>query len=154
MVSYIQKKKKKNKPERERDGGGEKENKSSISALSKPGAHKPNDPVRQAPDHQQHQAHPRRHPLHLRLPRTDPSCPVDIATISDGHDDSGFAGAESIGSYLDVYRTHGSRTLFELIESGRRADKPYACVVYDPFMPWALDVVKRAGLIGAVYNQM
>ncbi|KAK1287281.1 UDP-glycosyltransferase 74F2 [Acorus calamus] len=75
----------------------------------------------------------------------DPSCPVDIATISDGHDDSEFAGD------LDAFRVHGSRTLLELIESGRRADEPFTCVVYDPFMPWALDVAKQAGLIGAAF---
>ncbi|KAK1267461.1 UDP-glycosyltransferase 74F2 [Acorus gramineus] len=44
----------------------------------------------------------------------------------------------------------GSRTLLDLIELGQRTNEPFTCVIY-PFMAWALDVVKRAGLISAAF---
>jgi pathogen-inducible salicylic acid glucosyltransferase len=44
----------------------------------------------------------------------------------------------------------GTQTLAELIEKVCSSGYPVDCVVYDPFLPWALDVAKKLGLLGAV----
>jgi pathogen-inducible salicylic acid glucosyltransferase len=62
---------------------------------------------------------------------------------------AGIAQAESIHAYLERFRRVGSQTLAELIEKVSTSGCPINCVVYDPFVPWALDVAKKFGLLGA-----
>jgi pathogen-inducible salicylic acid glucosyltransferase len=73
-----------------------------------------------------------------------------LETISDGYDEGGVAEAESIHAYLERFRRVGSQTLTELIEKLSNSGCPVDCVVYDPFLPWALDIAKRFGLVGAM----
>lgn len=76
---------------------------------------------------------------------------ISTATISDGHDGCGFTVAGDPGSYLARFRSVGSDTLSDLIKKldgqGMRVDG----LVYDPFLPWALDVAREFGLVGAAF---
>ncbi|GAY64718.1 hypothetical protein CUMW_235610 [Citrus unshiu] len=79
----------------------------------------------------------------------DPSSSISIAleTISDGYDKGGSAQAESDQAYVDRFWQIGLQTLTELVERMNDVD----CIVYDSFLPWALDVAKKFGLTGAAY---
>lgn len=76
---------------------------------------------------------------------------IQVRPISDGYDEGGFSQAESTPAYLDSLRANGSRTLTELIkilsEDGDRVN----AVIYDGFLPWALDVGKQYGLLGVLF---
>ncbi|XP_062175714.1 mogroside IE synthase-like [Alnus glutinosa] len=75
---------------------------------------------------------------------------IALETISDGYDEGGRAKAESIHAYLERFRRVGSQTLAELLEKLSSSSRPVDCIVYDAFLPWALDVAKKFGLVGAV----
>ncbi|KAF5195184.1 Udp-glycosyltransferase 74f2 [Thalictrum thalictroides] len=79
------------------------------------------------------------------------SSSVGVETISDGYDEGGFAAAESIDAYLISFAEVGSLTLTELIMKHENAGYPVSCVVYDSFLPWALDVAKEFGMFGATF---
>lgn len=77
---------------------------------------------------------------------------VQIDAISDGYDDGGFAQAESVEAYLQRFQAVGSQTLAELIRKHKRSGQvPIDCIIYDAFLPWALDVAKEFGLVGAAF---
>ncbi|CAB4288911.1 unnamed protein product [Prunus armeniaca] len=76
---------------------------------------------------------------------------VQFDTISDGYDEEGFAQAESIAAYLARMEAEGSRTLIELITKYNNSPHPINCIIYDPFLPWALDVAKQFGLASAAF---
>ncbi|XP_062175293.1 UDP-glycosyltransferase 74F2-like [Alnus glutinosa] len=76
---------------------------------------------------------------------------IVVETISDGYDEGGVAEAESIPAYLESFWRVGSQTLTELIEKLSNSGCPVDCVVYDPFLPWALDIAKKFGLVGAMF---
>nr|AFJ52957.1 UDP-glycosyltransferase 1 [Linum usitatissimum]AGD95008.1 UDP-glucosyltransferase [Linum usitatissimum] len=74
--------------------------------------------------------------------------------ISDGFDDSGRYGkGRTLPEYLEKAKEVGSRSLSELIEKYKSAPfgQPVDCVVYEPFLPWALDVAKEHGLYAAPF---
>ena len=75
----------------------------------------------------------------------DPSGPVSIATISDGYD-QGFDSSGSIQDYVQSFKTFGSKTITDIIRKHETSDNPITCIVYDAFMPWALDVAREFGL--------
>ncbi|XP_022963549.1 UDP-glycosyltransferase 74F2-like [Cucurbita moschata] len=72
-------------------------------------------------------------------------------TISDGFDDAGFAAARTIDDYLFQIKTNGTKTLIDLIRRRQSSNHPIHGVVYDSFMPWALDVAKGFGLMVAAF---
>lgn len=76
---------------------------------------------------------------------------VQIVAISDGYDAGGFAEADSIAAYLSRMEVAGSRTIADLILQYNDCGNPMHCVIYDPFLPWALDVAKQHGLLGAAF---
>lgn len=76
---------------------------------------------------------------------------VGLDTISDGYDQAGFTQADSVDSYLATLKIHGSETLAELIKKHKGSAHPIDCIVYDAFLPWALDVAKDFGLAGAAF---
>ncbi|XP_023924982.2 mogroside IE synthase [Quercus suber] len=78
---------------------------------------------------------------------------IALETISDGFDEGGIAHAESIQVYLERFWQVGSQTLAELLEklSSSSSGNPVDCIVYDAFLPWALDVARKFGLVGAVF---
>ncbi|CAM8953664.1 unnamed protein product [Rhodiola kirilowii] len=76
---------------------------------------------------------------------------VQFDTISDGFDDGGFSHAESIESYISHLQAAGSKSLAELIQRHKRSGHPIDCIVYDAFLPWAIDVAKAFGLRCAAF---
>ncbi|XP_019160273.1 PREDICTED: UDP-glycosyltransferase 74F2-like [Ipomoea nil] len=76
---------------------------------------------------------------------------VGIDIISDGCDDAGFLQADSVPDYLNRFQVAGSKTLADLIERYKNSDSPVDCVIYDSFMPWALDVAKSHGLFAGCF---
>ncbi|KAL2920776.1 UDP-glycosyltransferase 74F2 [Bienertia sinuspersici] len=76
---------------------------------------------------------------------------VRLVTISDGYDDTGFSGAESISAYLASLEATGSEALGGLIEEHIDTVNPVTCIVYDAFFPWGLNVAKKYGLLGATF---
>lgn len=76
---------------------------------------------------------------------------IEVESISDGYDDGGYAAAESFEAYLDTFWRVGSQTLAELVQKLAGSGHPPDCVIYDAFLPWALDVAKKFGLLGATF---
>ncbi|KAJ4906511.1 UDP-glycosyltransferase 74F2 [Raphanus sativus] len=70
--------------------------------------------------------------------KPDPSGPVSIATISDGYD-QGFDSSGSIHDYVQSFKTSGSKTIADIIRKHETSDNPITCILYDSFLPWALD---------------
>ncbi|KAF8101249.1 hypothetical protein N665_0208s0036 [Sinapis alba] len=83
--------------------------------------------------------------------KPDPSGPISIATISDGYDLHGFDSSDSIHDYLQDFKTFGSKTIGDIIRKHQTSDNPITCIVYDAFMPWALDVAREFGLAASVF---
>ncbi|KAL4631958.1 hypothetical protein ACB092_04G017100 [Castanea dentata] len=79
------------------------------------------------------------------------SSSLQFDTISDGYDEGGFAQAESIHAYLNRMETIGSKTLADLIIKNKNTANPIDCIIYDPFLPWALEVAKKFGIFGAAF---
>ncbi|KAK9226352.1 hypothetical protein WN943_011399 [Citrus x changshan-huyou] len=79
----------------------------------------------------------------------DPSSSISIPleTISDGYDEGRSAQAETDQAYVDRFWQIGVQTLTELVERMNDVD----CIVFDSFLPWALDVAKKFGLTGAAF---
>ncbi|KAL7219517.1 hypothetical protein ACSBR2_012553 [Camellia fascicularis] len=76
---------------------------------------------------------------------------LQLDTISDGYDEGGFKQAGDVQAYLTRLEATGSRTLAELIKRHERSEHPIDCIVYDAFMPWAVEVAKQFGLAGATF---
>ncbi|WZY82338.1 hypothetical protein YC2023_028722 [Brassica napus] len=82
--------------------------------------------------------------------KPDPSGPVSIATISDGYD-QGCESPYTIHEYLQNFKTFGPRTIADIIRKHQTSDSPITCMVYDAFIPWALDVAREFGLAAAPF---
>ncbi|XP_077225505.1 UDP-glycosyltransferase 74F2-like [Tasmannia lanceolata] len=76
---------------------------------------------------------------------------VAIETISDGFDEGGFESSESTETYHERLKEFGTKTLTELIEKQNSSTLPFSCVIYDAFLPWALEVAKRLNLPGGAF---
>uniref|UniRef100_M1CHP7 UDP-glucose:glucosyltransferase n=1 Tax=Solanum tuberosum TaxID=4113 RepID=M1CHP7_SOLTU len=76
---------------------------------------------------------------------------VSIEAISDGYDDGGFHQAETFVAYITRFKEVGSDTLSQLIKKLADSGCPVNCIVYDPFLPWAVEVAKNFGLISATF---
>ncbi|XP_014511547.1 UDP-glycosyltransferase 74G1 [Vigna radiata var. radiata] len=76
---------------------------------------------------------------------------IEVESISDGYDEGGLAAAESLEVYLETFRRVGAQTLAELLQKLAGSSHPPDCVIYDGFMPWALDVAKNFGLLAAAF---
>lgn len=85
----------------------------------------------------------------LNLPKSTGS--VQFDTISDGYDDGGFALAESIAAYLSRLEAVGSKSLAEIITRQKATPNPIDCIIYDSFLPWALDIAKQFGIAAAAF---
>lgn len=72
---------------------------------------------------------------------------ISVETISDGKE----YGELHIRAYLERFQEVGSQTLTQLVEKLGDSGCPVDCIVYDAFMPWALDIAKRFGLVGAAF---
>uniref|UniRef100_A0A2P2IIB2 Uncharacterized protein MANES_01G017800 n=1 Tax=Rhizophora mucronata TaxID=61149 RepID=A0A2P2IIB2_RHIMU len=77
--------------------------------------------------------------------------PVHLDVISDGYDEGGFREACSADAYLTTLQAAGSKSLSELILKYKASPNPVDCVVYEPFLAWALDVAEDHGLFAAAF---
>lgn len=69
---------------------------------------------------------------------------ISLECISDGFDNGGIKEAESIEAYLGRFWSIGPQTFSQLLERLLiMNNNPIDCVVYDSFMPWALDIAKE-----------
>ncbi|CAL5336933.1 unnamed protein product [Camellia sinensis] len=59
--------------------------------------------------------------------------------------------AGDVQAYLTHLEATSSKTLAELIKRHQNSDHPIDCIVYDAFLPWALEVAKEFGLAGAAF---
>ncbi|CAI0627546.1 unnamed protein product [Linum tenue] len=80
-----------------------------------------------------------------------PAVAVAVEPISDGFDAGGFVQARDERTFLQSFETHGTRTLSELVARHERTDSPVTCIVYDSFLPWALDVARGHRIYGAAF---
>lgn len=76
---------------------------------------------------------------------------VGVEPISDGFDEGGFAEAKSEEVFLKSFKANGSSTLSQVILKFRNTHSPVNCIVYDSFLPWALDVAREHGIYGAAF---
>ncbi|XP_009590752.1 UDP-glycosyltransferase 74B1 [Nicotiana tomentosiformis] len=76
---------------------------------------------------------------------------ISVEAISDGFDESGFSQAQKADVYLKSFKENGSTTLSELVTNNKNSTHPISCIVYDSFLPWALDVAKKHGIDGAAF---
>ncbi|GJN23668.1 hypothetical protein PR202_gb11334 [Eleusine coracana subsp. coracana] len=75
------------------------------------------------------------------------AAPASVATISDGHDEGGFASAASVGEYIEKQRVAAAASLAALVEaSSRENKKPFTCIVYDAFEQSVPPVAARMGV--------
>ncbi|KAJ8538792.1 hypothetical protein K7X08_030088 [Anisodus acutangulus] len=77
--------------------------------------------------------------------------PVSIEAISDGYDDGGVDEAGSYAVYITRFKEVGLDTLSQLIQKLKNCGCPVNCIVYDPFLPWAVEVAKKFGLVSAAF---
>ncbi|KAL2544534.1 UDP-glycosyltransferase 74F2 [Forsythia ovata] len=75
---------------------------------------------------------------------------ISLEAISDGFDEGGRADSESPEAYYARFRLVGTETLSELLEK-YKTDCAVNCIIYDPFLPWVLDVAKKFGLVCAAF---
>lgn len=80
-----------------------------------------------------------------------PYTSIQLDTISDGFDESGYDQSSGVTDYLTSLVVAGSKTLADLIKRHKDSPNPIDCVVYDSFLPWALDVAKQFGLPGGPF---
>ncbi|KAG9156472.1 hypothetical protein Leryth_019982 [Lithospermum erythrorhizon] len=76
---------------------------------------------------------------------------VSVEAISDGFDAGGFTDARGEDVYLKAFKDSGSRTLSNVIEKYHKTSFPVTCVIYDSFLPWALDVARQYGIYGGAF---
>ncbi|MED6180132.1 hypothetical protein PIB30_007288 [Stylosanthes scabra] len=79
---------------------------------------------------------------------------IHSESISDGYDDGGLLAAATLEIYKDTFWKVGRQTLSDLIGKlmiGNYNNNPVDCVIYDSFMPWALEVAKEFGILAAVF---
>ena len=89
----------------------------------------------------------------LHLTSSQNNLNINFETISDGYDKTGRSLSE-IETYLETFRDVGSRTLADLIRRLGESGRPVDALVYDSFLPWALEVAKGFGLVGsALFTQ-
>ncbi|XVE72644.1 hypothetical protein DITRI_Ditri11bG0054600 [Diplodiscus trichospermus] len=80
-----------------------------------------------------------------------PSISIDLQTISDGFDEGGHDQAPSTDAYLKTFWSVGPKSLESLIQKLSNNGHPIHALVYDGFLPWALDVAKQFGILSAVF---
>ncbi|XP_022759823.1 UDP-glycosyltransferase 74G1-like [Durio zibethinus] len=82
---------------------------------------------------------------------SDPTSSFDIQAISDGFDEGGYDQAGSADAYVRTFWSVGSKSLESLIKKLADSGHPVDALVYDGFLPWALDLAKQFGMLSAVF---
>ncbi|KAK4381969.1 UDP-glycosyltransferase 74F2 [Sesamum angolense] len=116
-----------------------------------PRSHQPDAPIRQALNPQTRQSHPSTHQIltqnHGRVLRRIHFCPGDLRRLRRTR-----AGtSQELRGIPGPVPANRARNTCGAAPGSRGLGLPADCVVYDPFMPWALDVAKGFGLLGAAF---
>lgn len=82
---------------------------------------------------------------------TNPSTSIHIETISDGFDEGGYDQAGNADVYLSTFWSVGPKSFTSLIYKLVDTGHPIQAIVYDAFLPWALDIAKQFGILSAVF---
>ncbi|XP_054785043.1 UDP-glycosyltransferase 74F2-like [Prosopis cineraria] len=84
--------------------------------------------------------------------KLDQHCLTSMAleSISDGFDHGGFEEAGSDQAYIDRFWDVGPKSFEQLLQK-LTLSSSVDCVVYDSFLPWALEVAKKFEVIGAAF---
>ncbi|PWA93379.1 UDP-glycosyltransferase 74G1 [Artemisia annua] len=77
----------------------------------------------------------------------DHNTPITFETFSDGFDDNGRDQLAPHDIYFTKLREEGSKSLSSLVE---KLDGVNA-IIYDGFLPWALDVAKRFKIFAVIF---
>ncbi|MED6221493.1 hypothetical protein PIB30_055366 [Stylosanthes scabra] len=88
--------------------------------------------------------------LHININNNLPPS-ISLESISDGCDNGGIPEAGSYNAYLQRFWLVGPQSLVDLLEKLAKLGNPIDCIIYDSFLPWALDVAKKFGVVGASY---
>ena len=76
---------------------------------------------------------------------------IALEAISDGFDQGDSPESENFRAYLDRFWQVGPETLAELLEKLGGSGHSIDCIIYDAFLPWALEIAKRFGIPGAAF---
>ncbi|XP_051151265.1 UDP-glycosyltransferase 74F2-like [Andrographis paniculata] len=76
---------------------------------------------------------------------------ISFRSISDGFDDGGRAQARSFEEYRDRFERVGRETLTNLLRELSDSGRPVWCLVYDPFIPWVVEVAEGFGFPTAAF---
>ncbi|CAN8286738.1 unnamed protein product [Cochlearia groenlandica] len=83
--------------------------------------------------------------------KPNPCGPISIESFTDGYDQGRSASSDSIQVYLENFKIFGSKSISDIILKHKTSDNPITCLVYDGFMPWALDIAREFGLAAAPF---
>ncbi|KAF7845130.1 UDP-glycosyltransferase 74G1-like [Senna tora] len=79
------------------------------------------------------------------------STPIPLESISDGFDEGVTQTLDNLKPYLEQFWKVGPQSLSHLLQKLSKIGCGVDCVVYDSFLPWALDVAKKFGVFGAAF---
>ncbi|KAK9159411.1 hypothetical protein Syun_005752 [Stephania yunnanensis] len=75
---------------------------------------------------------------------------VGIETISDGFDETGLTtGAENDDHFFTTFTEASMHSIRQLVRKYEKSNNPFTCIVHDSICPWALDLARELGLVGA-----
>ncbi|KAL8536808.1 hypothetical protein ACS0TY_012108 [Phlomoides rotata] len=86
----------------------------------------------------------------LKTTHDFPTGSVSVEAISDGFDEQ-TPTDKDVQPYLERFRQVGTETLSDLLLKLKNTGCPVDCVIYDPFLPWGLDVAKKLGILAAPF---
>ncbi|KAK9159413.1 hypothetical protein Syun_005754 [Stephania yunnanensis] len=80
---------------------------------------------------------------------------VGIETISDGFDETGpTTGAKNDDHFFTTFTEASMHSIRQLVRKYEKSNNPFTCIVHDSICPWALDLARELGLVGAtLYTQ-
>ncbi|KAK4585160.1 hypothetical protein RGQ29_022716 [Quercus rubra] len=87
---------------------------------------------------------------HRRMIKSPPPDGLSFATFSDGNDD-GFKLEDKMQEHLDQLKSNGTKALTELIVSNANQGRPFTCLVYTLFIPWAAEVARELHLPSTLF---
>ncbi|KAK9159414.1 hypothetical protein Syun_005755 [Stephania yunnanensis] len=76
---------------------------------------------------------------------------VGIETISDGFDETGPTWAENGDHFFTTFTEASMHSIRQLVRKYEKSDNPFTCIVHDSICPWALDLARELGLVGATF---
>ncbi|KAK3028993.1 hypothetical protein RJ639_038196, partial [Escallonia herrerae] len=76
---------------------------------------------------------------------------ISFEDLYDDCAEGGVAGPGGFKGFLDRFEASGSKSLIELIRKQETSEYPVKCLVYDANIPWASNVSKMLGIVGAAF---